>query len=223
MGIWSSPAILWDILEISMNQSMTCELEKNRIRIALRICSVICLIVSVAVSVYAYRKGLFTSQDAMRSYIAGFGKMGIAVFIVFQIVQVVVPVIPGGLGCLAGVLMFGPLYGFAYNYIGICLGSLIAFFISRNFGKTILYTFFSKKALAKYEAWTGNESQFAKWFALAIFFPVAPDDLLCYLAGTTQMRWKQYIAIILLGKPASIALYSVGLNALFSKILSLAQ
>ena len=40
---------------------------------------------------------------------------------------------------------------------------------------------------------------------LAIFFPVAPDDFLCYLAGLTRMSLKKFSAIIFLGKPASIA------------------
>jgi uncharacterized membrane protein YdjX (TVP38/TMEM64 family) len=122
---------------------------------------------------------------------------------------------------LGGVLLFGPWTGFFYNYIGICAGSIVAFFIARNFGKPVLYSIFNEKTITKYEAWTGNESKFAKWFAIAIFLPVAPDDFLCYLAGTTQMSWKRFTAIILLGKPAAIALYSLGLNMVLQQIVSL--
>ena len=53
-----------------------------------------------------------------------------------------------------------------------------------------------------------------KAFAAAIFFPVAPDDLLCYLAGLTEMRLGKFVLIILLGKPLSIfytALDSTGI------------
>ncbi|MGC4018276.1 MAG: TVP38/TMEM64 family protein, partial [Muricomes sp.] len=49
-------------------------------------------------------------------------------------------------------------------------------------------------------------------------FPIAPDDFLCYLAGTTAMTWKQFGCVILLGKPFSIALYSLGLFTLFQKL-----
>ena len=80
---------------------------------------------------------------------------------------------------------------------------------------------FSDKMIAKYEAWTGSESKFARWFAIAIFFPVAPDDFLCYLAGTTGISWRKFTAIILMGKPASIALYSLGLNVVFKQIAAL--
>jgi uncharacterized membrane protein YdjX (TVP38/TMEM64 family) len=54
-----------------------------------------------------------------------------------------------------------------------------------------------RKTITKYEKWTGSDSKFTKWFAIAIFLPVAPDDFLCYLAGTTRMGWKKFTTIIL--------------------------
>ena len=47
---------------------------------------------------------------------------------------------------------------------------------------------------------------------------MAPDDFLCYLAGTTSMTWRRFTTIILLGTPLSIALYSLGLTVLFQQI-----
>ena len=47
---------------------------------------------------------------------------------------------------------------------------------------------------------------------------MAPDDFLCWLAGTTDMTFRRFTAIILLGKPASIALYSLGLEIAFQWI-----
>ena len=44
------------------------------------------------------------------------------------------------------------------------------------------------------------------------------DDFLCYLAGTTKMTWKQFTAVIVLGKPFSIALYSLGLTTAFKML-----
>lgn len=171
--------------------------------------------------IYAYHHHLFTSQAALQDYIMGFGMAGALVFILFQAIQVVFPILPGGLGCLGGVLLFGPWFGWLYNYIGICAGSIAAFFIAKNLGKPILYSLFSKKTIDKYEKWTGNHSHFTKLFAIAIFLPVAPDDFLCYLAGTTQMNWRTFTVIILLGKPFAIALYSLGLYLGLEHIVSL--
>ena len=103
---------------------------------------------------------------------------------------------PGGLGCLVGVLLFGSVKGFFCNYIGICIGSMMAFAIAKNCGRPLLPKLFSQKTIQKYEGWTNGDSPFAAWFALAIFLPVAPDDFLCYLAGTTSMSWQRFTMII---------------------------
>lgn len=180
---------------------------------AINFCTVLGAGFCVLFVLYGLQHRLFTSQEALHTFVAGFGMFGAAVFVLFQAVQVVVPILPGGLGCLAGVLLFGPWWGFAYNYIGICLGSVAAFLLARVYGKPLLSLLFRQETIQKYEAWTNRH--FSTWFALAIFFPVAPDDFLCWLAGTTPMTLRRFSSIIFLGKPASIALYSLGLNMIF--------
>lgn len=179
------------------------------------------IVLLLAACVYLWKIGVFSSQEKLRTFIDGFGMTGGLVFVFIQIVQVVVPIIPGGVSCLAGVLMFGGGMGFVYNYIGICIGSVLAFLIAKAYGKPLLQKMFQPKLLEKYENWTQTQNRFAKLFALAIFLPVAPDDFLCYLAGTTNMRLKTFTAIILLGKPCSIAAYSLGLTQVFKWIGSL--
>ena len=85
----------------------------------------------------------------------------------------------------------------------------------------LLYKMFPGKMIEKYLTWTELKGRFLKLFTLAIFLPVAPDDFLCYLAGTTNMTWKQFVTVIFLGKPFSIALYSLGLTTLFQVIFHL--
>lgn len=177
------------------------------------------LLLCIAAAVWAWNAGLLTSQERMQAFVASCGAAGGLLFVAFQAVQVVVPVLPGGLGCLAGVVLFGPVLGFVYNYAGICIGSLLAFAVARSCGRPLLRLLFSEKLLTKYSSWTEQNNRFARLFAPAIFFPVAPDDFLCYLAGTTSMTWRRFTAIILLGKPLSIALYSLGLTVLFQQIV----
>lgn len=179
------------------------------------IISFVVLIFCIAVALWGYQSGYFQSVSSLQTFVKRFGGAGIALFVLFQIVQVVFPILPGGISCLAGVLLYGPWVGFLCNYVGISIGSMAAFGIARNLGRAAFEKKFSQKQLQIFEAWTSKDSRFLKLFAAAIFFPVAPDDLLCYLAGTTAMTWKQFICIILLGKPFSIALYSMGLTGIF--------
>lgn len=156
-----------------------------------------------------YKRGLFNSIDTFRDFILSYGTRANVIFMLVQVTQIVVPVIPGGLTTVFGVVIFGPFWGFIYNYISICLGSMLVFFISRTFGKTIVLDIFGKDTFNKYEDKL-NDKSYEKFFAWAILLPVAPDDFLCYLSGLTNMSFKKFATIILLCKPPSIFIYSMG-------------
>lgn len=179
------------------------------------------MIFVAAACVYLWKMGIFTSQEKLQSFASGFGLVGGQVFVFIQIVQVIIPIIPGGISCLAGVVLFGAGMGFLYNYVGICIGSILAFLIAKAYGRPLLEKMFQPKLLEKYEHWTEAKNRFTKLFAAAIFLPMAPDDFLCYLAGTTKMSLKTFSLIILLGKPCSIAAYSLGLTVIYKAISSL--
>lgn len=170
---------------------------------------------------YGIQMQLFTSQEALTAFLAAAGILAPLIFIVIQAIQVVVPIIPGGVSCLGGVLIFGPVLGFVYNYMGICIGSVCAFLIARSCGPGILQKVAGAKTYDKYVGWLDEKGRFDKLFTLAIFFPVAPDDFLCYLAGVTKMTLRKFVLIILLGKPASIALYSLGLSIAYQQLQGL--
>lgn len=173
------------------------------------IISIILLIIALILAFIVYKKGYFNSLESFRDLILSKGALGPAVFMIIQIIQIVIPIIPGGLTCVAGVVIFGAFWGFVYNYISICAGSILVFFISRTFGRSIVIRIFGEEIYNKHKDKL-KEKTYDRFFALAIFLPVAPDDFLCYLTGLTDMSIKKYIAIILLCKPASILAYSMG-------------
>lgn len=186
-------------------------------------CTVAGILFMIAFMVYGIHLGIFTSREKMEAFVGGFGLWGPAVFILIQIVQVVIPIIPGGISCLGGVLLFGPFLGFVYNYVGICIGSLIAFLLARRYGREFVIKMSSESLYNKYIGWLDKGKKFDIAFALAILFPMAPDDLLCFLAGLTRMSMRKFTAIILLAKPASIAAYSAGLSLVSGYLFRLIQ
>lgn len=189
--------------------------ENNKaVQLLTKITSAVILAALAALVIIGWRRGIFDSVESLQAWIDGFGMAAPLIFITLQALEVGIPVIPGGVTLVCGVVMFGPWWGFWYNYIGIVIGSLIVFAISRAYGKPLMYRLFSAESIEKYEHWTDDRGRFAKLFAAAIFLPGAPDGLICYLAGTTKMSWKTYSLIILLCKPLSIALYSLGLFSL---------
>lgn len=178
------------------------------------------VVITAAFIIYGLNTNLFTSSSVIESFLLRFGIFAPIAFVLIQALQVVVPILPGGIGLLVGVLVFGPIQGFIYNYIGICLGSILAFLLSKQYGSYLIEKLFSNKLNEKYKTWSTNKD-FQKLFTLAIFMPIAPDDFLCYLAGTTSMKLSRFSMIILLGKPAAIAAYTYGLSFGFSHLATL--
>ena len=162
--------------------------------------------------VWAWRAGLFTDTEKLQALLEKSGMLAPLLFVIVQAVQVVIPIMPGAIGCVFGVVFFGAFWGFVFNYIGICIGSVCAFLLARKYGMMFVQNMTGSKFYNKYQHFLEKENQFEKMFALLIFLPVAPDDFLCYLAGVSRMRLTRFTTIILLGKPAAIFMYSMGLH-----------
>ncbi|MEG0754713.1 MAG: TVP38/TMEM64 family protein, partial [Angelakisella sp.] len=107
----------------------------NRLRSVVNLLSLLGAVFTVLLCVYWYRTGVLTSTQAMSNMLRHLGLLAPLLFILLQVVQVVVPIIPGAAGCVAGVIIFGPWQGFLYNYIGICIGSVINFLLARRYGQ----------------------------------------------------------------------------------------
>lgn len=207
--------------EDQLNPPTTAVTENNKfskMHLVNNICTVLGIIASIAFIIYGIKTEIFTSQEALGEFLSRFGVFAPIVFVFFQAIQVVVPILPGSIGCLAGVVFFGPWLGFLYNYVGICAGSIMAFLIAKKYGIGLVEAISSHKTFNKYIGWLNEGTRFDKLFAVAIFMPVAPDDFLCYLAGTTKMKLKRFIIIILTCKPTAILAYSYGLSLVFEWI-----
>ncbi|MFI3251817.1 MAG: VTT domain-containing protein [bacterium] len=188
----------------------------------LNIFTVITMGILFGLLVFGYSQGYFTSIDDLQELMDDVGIWGPLLFLCIQFIQVLFPVIPAGLSCLGGVVLFGPVLGFIYNYVGILIGSVIVFAISKKYGRKLVNRIFPKSLTKKYYNWIANHGKAYKVaFAVCIFSPVAPDDILCYIAGTTNMTWKEYMLTLIFCKPFAIIVYSLGLNAILEFLLNL--
>ena len=188
----------------------------DRTTLAIRVSTILGFLMIGAFVVYGFQLDIFTSSSAFSTYIISLGIIAPIAFILIQGIQVVIPILPGAIGCIAGVIAFGPVFGLIYSYIGICIGSIGAFLISQRYGMPVVRKFINPKKLDKYMNWLDKGNKFEKLFAIAILLPIAPDDLLCFLAGLTKMKLRNFSVIILLCKPPAIAIYSLTLAGMIS-------
>ena len=153
--------------------------------------------------------GHFKSMETLRIYLESYGKLGPIILTMIQALQVILPVLPGFFGCIVGAAMFGAAGGFWINYIGISAGSLMAYWLARHFGVSLVQ---KMVPMENYEGWINRINQRKSYtivLFLAILLPLAPDDFLCYFSGLTSMSAKKCTWIILLAKPWCILFYSI--------------
>lgn len=191
---------------------------KKAIRIAVKVMPFIGLGLSIAMVVWGKQAGILDSLDSLQAYIDSLGIWGPIGFMAASFASVMFPIIPAGLLVIAAPILFGPIDGTVYNWLSVCAGSLVNFIVARQVGMPLIDAMFSERTVEKYLGWTRKKG-FTTAFATAIVLPVAPDDLLCYLAGTTKMKFSTYTAIILLGKIPTLVAYGLGVSALVTSFI----
>ena len=149
-------------------------------------------------------------MESLQNYISSFGIFAPLVLIFFQILQVVVPVLPGLFGCAVGSVLFGAMGSFLCNYIGISVGSFIAYYLGRKYGMDIILTMFSQKQVDKWSKKVEKSKSYDLFLFVATLLPLFPDDLLCYFSGLIRMNSRKFFWIIVLGKPWCILAYCIG-------------
>ncbi len=155
----------------------------------------------------AWSEGHFQSFETFRDYIVSFGAWGPLILTLIQFLQVILPVLPGWLGCVVGAAIFGAGSGFMINYIGISAGSIAAYFLARTFGVSIVQEMIPKEKYQKWVSWVNTKKSYTLVLFLSILLPLAPDDFLCYFSGLTSMSAKKFITIIIVAKPWCILAY----------------
>lgn len=175
----------------------------------IQVIAVAVILLLCVVSIKFFLGHQFSSVEDYQNYIQKFGIAAPLFLTVFQAGQVVVPVLPGYLGCAAGAVSFGTVSGFLCNYIGISGGSIISYFLAKKYGIRIVRTMFSQHTYDKWCNKVEQSSSYDRFLFVATLLPLFPDDFLCYLSGLIKMDTKKFIWIIILGKPWCILAYSI--------------
>lgn len=179
------------------------------IKISVIVSLCLLLAVSVFVLIKGWLGGHYSSVDSFKSYLKSFGIWGPIVLTLIQLLQVVLPVLPGFLGCIVGAALYGPVVGFLINYIGISAGSIIAYYLARRYGVKLVNKMISLEKYEKYIERINKSKSYSVVLFLAILLPLAPDDFLCYFSGLIDMPPKKFNAIIITAKPWCILFYSI--------------
>ena len=149
------------------------------------------------------------SQESLRDYIHSFGAAGWLVFLVLQVLQVFIALIPGELLESAAGFVFGPIVGTLLCYAGIVIASSLVFVLTRKFGIKLVEVFVSREKINQLR-FLNTEKKRDLLIFLAFFIPGTPKDLLTYFVGLTEIKFRTFLAISLVARIPSVVTSTFG-------------
>ena len=145
------------------------------------------------------------SVDKLQTVILELGFWGRFIFVLLQFLQVTFVPLPSPVLIIAGSLIYGPFQAGLLSIAGILLGSALAFFLGKMFGRKLVAFMVGDKTERK---WRKFLSGCKYTFVLMMLLPFFPDDILCMVAGVTDMSWGFFMLTQLITRPISIFLVS---------------
>ena len=150
---------------------------------------------------FLWRTGFFaiTSLEGMRTYIQNFTPYSHLIYFLIQLASVILAPIPSNLTAMAGGLLFGAGLSFLLTAGAVILGSMIVFLLARALGRSFADRFVSQRVSERYLEIIRRKRDV--FLALVFLFPFFPDDLICILAGLTDIPPLRFLVLVTLTRP----------------------
>ena len=139
------------------------------------------------------------SLESLRAYIGRFAPYSHLAFFLVQLLSVILAPIPSNITAAAGGLLFGTWPAFLLTFGAVAAGSLLTFSLARALGRDFASRLVSQKLSEKYQDLLRTKAPI--FLTLAFLFPFFPDDMLCILAGLTNLSFRRFALIVLLTRP----------------------
>jgi len=136
------------------------------------------------------------SADEIATAVRSWGMWGVAAIIGLMIVHSFVP-FPAEFVALAAGMVYGPVLGTLYIWIGAMLGAWVAFGIARKLGRPFVERWLKPAQMARIDGWASRQGAGALLAGRLI--PVIAFNLINYAAGLTNMSWFTFTWVTGLG------------------------
>ena len=157
------------------------------------------LMILIGIPVFLYLKfgSEIFSKDAagnLIAYLKANRKYAFPLIILIQMMQVIVCIVPGQPIQFASSYMFGIMPALMLSLIGAVIGTTITFYLAKALGRDMVSIIFGKDKVDEYH----RKLNSGKGLALAgliYLIPGVPKDLVSYVAGISDMKFKPFIII----------------------------
>ena len=163
---------------------------------------VLTILVLGGIFLFLWNTGFFAaakSLEGIQDYIARFSPYSHLVFFLVQLASVVIAPIPSNITAAGGALLFGMWPAFLLTAGAVVLGSAAVFWLARILGQSFAGRFVSQKVSDQYLDLIRRKRDV--FLALVFLFPFFPVDLICILAGLTDISFSRFLVIVVLTRP----------------------
>ncbi len=167
------------------------------------------LVITISIVYWLLRNTVFgfNSQE-FNSWIDALNWRGPIAMVILMMIEIIIPILPGGWLGLANGYLFGPWLGFVYSYIASVGGSMILFLLVRKFGQPFIALITSPE---RSKQLTHKIHQARSAFGLLYAIPLFPVEIVTLLLGLTTMHTRKFIILMMLGYiPNMVALNFLG-------------
>ncbi|WP_414836399.1 TVP38/TMEM64 family protein [Candidatus Nanohalococcus occultus] len=153
-----------------------------------------------------------SNPSKLRGFISSFPVLSPLIFIGVQIIQILVAPIPGQIIGVAGGYLFGAFKGTVYSMIGVTIGSAIAFWLSRKYGRPYVESKIDMDLMAGFDEFIEKHGR--KSVFLIFLIPGLPDDAVCFVSGLTKIPLRQLVVLALIARTPAFLLASMAGSSL---------
>lgn len=184
-------------------------LRKQKLRRALSIFKFMLLIgiaLGIPAAIYFLHPEIiheFSSLERINALLESYHTASIFVYIGAQIIQILISVIPGQMLQFAAGYAYSFWFGFLFSIIGIALGTLLTFYLSRLLGKDAMHLIFGEEKITHFVTLLSSKKAYMVIFILYLI-PGFPKDLITYAAGVSEIQIRPYLILSLVGRTPAL-------------------
>ncbi len=155
----------------------------------------------IAFAGYEYYKNISILRDPnkIKKIILSYGNYSILVFLIFQVIQVIAFFIPGEVIQIAGGYIYGTFLGTVFSIIGITIGSMLVYTLSRLYGRPLVQKIISTNNLKFFDR-VLNIGRINLVVFLLYLIPGIPKDALGYICGVSDIKTKDFFVLSTIGR-----------------------
>lgn len=181
---------------------------KNKAFAVFKIIILIAIVVGIPLYIYLFHKDVLAeinTFDKAVEFLRQYKTLSVPVYFLAEILQIMISVLPGQLFQFAAGYLFGLVPGIIYTFIGAALGTLVTFYLARFLGTDAVHMMLGSEKTKYYIERLNSKKAYLITF-LIYLIPGFPKDIVCYVAGVSEIKFRPFLIISLAGRmPAMIA------------------